>query len=222
MEKITRNRAQTIQRIVDALEQIIAEGGIEAVGINHIAERAGVSKVLIYRYFGGIEGLLEYFVRMGRLFPHYTPAWLEQIRPAQPSELANIWSSQSLQLFRQLRTSRSARELLKASVKENDSLAETISKAQDDEMTRLVDQLVFIEGCDHHAISAVVLGALSYLTIQAQNDRPVIGIDLRSEDGWQRIEKAVTIICKAIGKMATSSANTHVATRSVDLKVSSW
>ncbi|MCK8491742.1 TetR/AcrR family transcriptional regulator [Spirosoma sp. RP8] len=222
MKKMVRNRVLTSQRIIDTLEQILAEGGTEAVSINLIAERAGVSKALIYRYFGGVDGLLEYFVRMGRMFPHYTPAWLEQIQPAHPGDLANLWSSQSLQLFRHIRVSRSARELFKAGVKDNDPLADVISKAQDGELTHLVDQLAFIKGCDYHAISAIILGALSYLTIQAQNDRTVIGIDLRSEEGWQRIEKAVSIIYKAVGRSAIDSSNTNITTKLVDLSVSAW
>src|SRR3978361_1359414 len=106
MEKIKRNRAATTQRIVDALEQILEEKGLDGLGVNLLAERAGVSKVLIYRYFGGIEGLLEYYVKMGRLYPSYTAAFLTQTQPVQSADLAPIWSGQALQLFRQFRASR--------------------------------------------------------------------------------------------------------------------
>ena len=222
MEKSKRNRAATTERIIDALEQVLTERGFEGVGINTIAETAGVSKVLIYRYFGGLEGLLAYYVGMGRLIPHYTPAWLEQIQPVQPADLAPIWSGQSLQLFRQFRSSRAAREVLKATVKENDSLADVVSKAQDAELTQLVNQLAFIKGSDHQATSAVILGALSYLTIQAQIDRPVIGLDLRSEAGWQRIEDAVKAIYKALAQLAIDSPTTQLAIKPASVAVSTW
>ncbi|GAB4021202.1 TetR/AcrR family transcriptional regulator [Spirosoma koreense] len=222
MEKGKRNRAATTERIINALEELLTERGLDGVGINVIAERAGVSKVLIYRYFGGIEGLLEYYVGMGRLIPHYSNSWLEQIRPTQPTDLANIWSGQALQLFRQFRSSRAAREILKATVKEQDSLAESISRVQDTELTNLVEQLAFIKKADYQATSAVILGALSYLTIQAQLDRPVIGIDLRSEEGWQRIEEAVKMIYKALNRMAIESPTTKVATKSASVAVEMW
>lgn len=201
-EKQKRNRATTTQHIIEALEQVLTEKGLDGVGIHAVAERAGVSKVLIYRYFGNLEGLVDYYVRMGRLFPHYTPAFLNQLRPLSRGDMARLWSKQSIQLFRRFRSSRAAREVLKATVTERDALARVVSKAQDEELVELVHQLSFVEEGDSEATSAVVIGALSYLTLLAQNNRPMIGIDLRSEDGWKRIEKAVEVICKALSMQA--------------------
>lgn len=222
MEKLQRNRAGTTQRIIDALERILAQEGLQGVGVSAIAQEAKVSKVLIYRYFGSIDGLLEYYVKMGRIVPHHTPTWLEQIQPTTPAELAPIWSGQSLQLFRQLRACRASRELLKAAVTEKEPLAETISKSMDAEMTRLAQQMAFIEGGDHQATSAVILGALSFLTIQAQNDRTMMGIDLRSEEGWSRIEEAVKGIYKAVAKQALDSPNIRLTLKANQALVSTW
>lgn len=40
-------------------KEVIAEKGIDKAGINYIADKAGINKVLIYRYFGGWNGLVE-------------------------------------------------------------------------------------------------------------------------------------------------------------------
>lgn len=216
MDKRKRNRATTTEQIINALEEVLTEKGLNTVGINAVAERAGVSKVLIYRYFGSLEGLLDYYVRVGRLFPHYAPALLDQIRPLNQGERARLWSKQSNQLFRQFRASRAAREILRATVMKNDTLATVVSKAQDEELVKLVGQLSFLEGGDTKAISAVVLGALSYLTLLAQSNRPMIGIDLRSEAGWERIEKAVELICKALSIQAEESPDIQAVVRVTD------
>ncbi|WP_461106611.1 TetR/AcrR family transcriptional regulator [Spirosoma koreense] len=205
MEKNKRNRAATTQRIVDALEKILNEDGLKGVNINAVAEKAAVSKVLVYRYFGSTEGLLEYYLRMGRLIPRYTTDGIEQIRPTEARELATVWSGHALQLFRQIRSSRAARAILKASVQEQDPLADTVSRLQDEEMTYLVSQLAFVNGADFQAASAVIMGALSYLTIQAQFDRPVIGIDLRSEEGWLRIEEMIKSFYKSFNQTVLES-----------------
>ena len=222
MEKIRRNRADTTQRIINALEDVLAEQGLEGARINQIAEKAGISKVLIYRYFGGLEGLMEYYVRMGRMYPHFTPAMLDQIRPLHQSDLSKVWYRQAIQMFRYMRTSKAAREVLKANVVENDPTADVISKAQDDEITRLVNQLSFIEGPDTQAISAVILGAMSYLTIQAQNNHTMVGIDLRSEQGWQRVEGAVKLIYMALNKIAVESQTTKLNVQPKALPTSQW
>lgn len=221
-EKVRRNRAKTTQRIVEALEEVIAERGLEGVGVNRVAEKANVSKVLIYRYFGGMEGLLEYYVKMGKLFPVFNPAVLDQIRPLHESDVARIWYRQVIQTYRYFRTFKAAREILKASVIENDTIAETTARAQDEEMTRLVDQLSFVKGADTQAISAVILGAMTYLTIMAQNDRTMISIDLRSEEGWKRIESAVKAIYIALNRMAIQSKEVDLELQSVQLPVAQW
>ncbi|RYF74795.1 MAG: TetR/AcrR family transcriptional regulator, partial [Cytophagaceae bacterium] len=99
MEKVRRNRAKTTQRIIDAFEEVLAERGLQAVGVNRVAEQAGVSKVLIYRYFGGLEGLVSHYIRMGRLYPNFTEPVLEQLRPNNEEELSRLWYRQLTQLF---------------------------------------------------------------------------------------------------------------------------
>ncbi len=58
---MVRDREQTRQRILQAVSKLLLEQGFPAVGINAIARAAGCDKVLIYRYFGGLEGLLQEF-----------------------------------------------------------------------------------------------------------------------------------------------------------------
>ena len=105
---------------------------------------------------------------------------------------------------------------------ENDSIAETTARAQDEELTRLVSQLSFVKGADTQAISAVILGAMTYLTIMAQNDRTMVSIDLRSEDGWKRIENAVKAIYIALNKMAIQSKDVNLELQSANLPVAQW
>jgi len=57
-----KDRELTERKILDAVGSIIASDGFESVGINVVAQRAGVSKMLIYRYFGGLNGLLSKYL----------------------------------------------------------------------------------------------------------------------------------------------------------------
>lgn len=54
-----RSRKDTEQRFQDAVLELVAESGFAKLGVNLVAERAGADKVLIYRYFGDLDGLLE-------------------------------------------------------------------------------------------------------------------------------------------------------------------
>ncbi len=64
-----RNRQQTEKRIVDAAIALLAEEGFAGFGVNAVAARAGVDKVLIYRYFSGLDGLLEFIGETEVLYP---------------------------------------------------------------------------------------------------------------------------------------------------------
>ena len=54
-----RSRLKTEEKFKHAVIELLAESGCANLGINVVAQRAGADKVLIYRYFGGMEGLLQ-------------------------------------------------------------------------------------------------------------------------------------------------------------------
>ena len=65
----SRDREKTAGRIVEAARALIVQSGFSHLGINQIALQAGVDKVLIYRYFGGFEGLLQTIAESEDFFP---------------------------------------------------------------------------------------------------------------------------------------------------------
>lgn len=56
---LTRSRPRTENKFIDAVVDLLRESGCGSLGINSIAQRAGADKVLIYRYFKDLNGLLE-------------------------------------------------------------------------------------------------------------------------------------------------------------------
>ena len=64
-----RNKEETKDKIIDAVGRLLAEGGFRKLGVNAVAREAGVDKVLIYRYFGGMPELLRAFGVSGDFWP---------------------------------------------------------------------------------------------------------------------------------------------------------
>ena len=56
---LKRSRPQTESKFKDAVLDLVAESGCGALGVNAVAQKAGADKVLIYRYFGDLDGLLQ-------------------------------------------------------------------------------------------------------------------------------------------------------------------
>ncbi|SEM75748.1 transcriptional regulator, TetR family [bacterium A37T11] len=59
-----RNKERTKLKLLDAVGEIIQTEGYTKLGINHIAQVAGVHKKLVYRYFGTVNNLIETYVRI--------------------------------------------------------------------------------------------------------------------------------------------------------------
>ena len=55
----TRSRPKTEEKFQNAVLQLLGKEGCGALGINAVAQQAGADKVLIYRYFGDLNGLLQ-------------------------------------------------------------------------------------------------------------------------------------------------------------------
>lgn len=79
-----RNRPLTESRIREAALRILRRDGFEGWGVNHVAREANVDKVLLYRYFKGLDGLLSEILRSTRFWPdpdtlpkHSPEAWIE-------------------------------------------------------------------------------------------------------------------------------------------------
>ena len=56
-----RNSDAMRARILEALGALILSEGLEGVGVNALARAAGCDKVLIYRYFGDLDGVYAAF-----------------------------------------------------------------------------------------------------------------------------------------------------------------
>ena len=64
MEKETiKNRKNTEQLLLDAVQALVEENGFEGLGVNAVATKAGVSKMLIYRYFGSLDELIAAYIQ---------------------------------------------------------------------------------------------------------------------------------------------------------------
>lgn len=64
-----RDRKATEEAIVAAFESVLLRDGVQGLGVNAVAQEAGVNKVLIYRYFGGFPGLAEHWAKASSFWP---------------------------------------------------------------------------------------------------------------------------------------------------------
>jgi AcrR family transcriptional regulator len=56
---MARDRFATRAAILESAAELVAAHGVGTLGVNLLADAAGCDKVLIYRYFGGLNGVLQ-------------------------------------------------------------------------------------------------------------------------------------------------------------------
>ena len=60
--RTNKNRELTELALLKAVDDLIEEDGFENLGINAVAAKAGLSKMLIYRYFESLDGLIVAYI----------------------------------------------------------------------------------------------------------------------------------------------------------------
>jgi AcrR family transcriptional regulator len=194
-EKQVKNKDQTKARILAAVDHILAEEGFRGLGINHIAKQAEVGKALIYRYFGGLDGVITAYGETDQFWPS-----AYEIRGMTRQEFnALSLRERCKHIFRNFRSALAKRPNTVAiyaweMTEKNDVVKNIIAERTQSSLNVVKEMLgqhkkAYSE-YDHEMI--VLLGAaLLHLTIREHMDTPFAGFDLKESDTWDRIEGAL-------------------------------
>lgn len=101
-----RSRSQTEQRFEQAVLELIAESGCAQLGINPIATKARYDKVLIYRYFRDLDGLLQRAAESRRWLPE-----AEKLCADLPADPIRILKELAQRTLREIRSDAPAYQL---------------------------------------------------------------------------------------------------------------
>lgn len=187
-----RGRFQTEQRLIEAVGKLISEEGFHQVGINRIASRAGVNKILIYRYFGGLDGLLEAYFKAHPPVIATAPIDIERLKVAPLDEFFDICCAYIVAEFRLLRQNVQVQELLKADLFRSGHLHNPVADLKEAQFRTLIDTLAEVINTRYgRPFSAIIISAMTLLTLQSQLHKIIFGLDLGTDEGWEQIEIAL-------------------------------
>jgi AcrR family transcriptional regulator len=197
---MTRDRLQTEERLLAAVHDIISTQGFDQLRINRLAQQAKVNKILIYRYFGGLNGLLGAYYEKYKPIVSTPPIDVQQLKGVTVDEFFEVCTTYILDEFRLLRVNPQAQEFLK-----NDLMAyqpgvlNPLAARKEEHLRTMIDALgKLLHTQQARPISAILVSAMTMLTFMAQDKRTLFGIDLGTDEGWGEIEKAVRSILKSI------------------------
>jgi AcrR family transcriptional regulator len=189
-----RSREETEQRLVQAVEDILRDEGFAALGVNAVAARAGVDKVLIYRYFDGLPGLLRRFAESGAFWPSLDEVLgpdRELLCEPDPARLgARLLSAYG----RALRARPVTLELLAWECSQRNELTPVLEEVRERWGMQVLAALpkgALAEGPRANAAAALLSAAVNYLALRARHIRHFTGVDIQSNEGWAALEAAM-------------------------------
>ena len=193
-EQVSRNKEQSRQKLIDAVGTIILRDGFNAIGINSVAKEADLDKVLIYRYFDGLDGLLREFAKRKDFYINISDLILDEIENARAEDLKELIIKILVSQLRGLRENRALQELMVWEILERNELTIAIAKDREEkgyELSKRLKEKMNLTGNESDAAIALLVSGIYYLVLRARTVDVFNGVDLSSEEGWLQIEKAI-------------------------------
>ncbi len=186
-----KDRELTEKRILEAVSSIIENDGFEKTGVNVIAQRAGVSKMLIYRYFGGIDELIaQYLLRKD----YWANTDIDIIKPSDiGGSLKHLFREQIIQLRSDITLKRLCRWELTT---ENENIRRLRERREQNgcNLIKIISRLTGSENSEVASLASIISASISYLVLMEEQNPIYNGIDLQSDKGWDQIVKGIDLI----------------------------
>ena len=192
MEKeVIKNRQTTEMNLIKAVDELIEENGFEGLGINAVAAKAGVSKMLIYRYFNSLDGLIAAYIQQHDYWINFD----EQL----PDEehigefIKEIFKRQ----IAMLRQSYTLRRLYRWELTSNNTFIKELREKREAKGIWLVDAVSKLSKHPQKetaAMASILTAAISYLSLLEENCPVFNGINIQTEDGWKELEEGINIL----------------------------
>ncbi|WP_375444917.1 TetR/AcrR family transcriptional regulator [uncultured Fibrella sp.] len=197
---MVRDRLKTEQRLIDAVNELITEGGFDNVRINRLAQRAGVNKILIYRYFGNLDGLIKAYYEKYKPIVSAPLIDLTQLEGATIDEFFTICGDYILAEFRLLRANPQAQEMMRNNLMGGrPGTAYPVASQKEERLRIMIEQLgKLIQSNYGRSFAAIIVSGMTMLTFMAHDKRTTMGIDIDSKEGWDEIEEAIRRIFYAV------------------------
>ncbi len=199
-EKRVKNRAQTEAAIFHAARDLLAEEGFQGFGINAIARRAGCDKQLIYRYYGGLDGLLDAIgADLGD--------WVKERIPEDTGGMfvltyGDLMERLSLLYIDALRQDQLICKIIAWEVSKDTPqvrrLAEARSRALAKWRDRMRGSLSAPKGVDAPTANGILFAAIQHLVISSVVTGEFAGLPLRSDKDWDKVAASIRRLVRGI------------------------
>ncbi|MFQ5633708.1 MAG: TetR/AcrR family transcriptional regulator [Gammaproteobacteria bacterium] len=190
-------REATEAALVEAFGRVVQRNGLRSVGVNEVIKEAGIGKSLLYRYFGGLPGLVRAWGEQRVIWPDLSEF---HDMPDDPGIDARVL------LKRMVRHHADAlrEDPLRAEIIAEQFMNPTpISPALQEIRVQLGDEhrSIFQRHSAlhrHSDLMRILMGAVSFLAMRAVKAPWYMGENIGADDRWARLMDQVEAIVDAV------------------------
>jgi AcrR family transcriptional regulator len=212
-----RDRAATEERILDAVGEVLARDGFSGIGINAIAKQAGIDKVLIYRYFGGLPELLRAWGESG----HFWPRVADLLGPDPHALLSLPTAERYARFFEHFVDELRARPLtvavLAGEIGERNELTAILEAEREqwgEEAVRLLGGAEWTDRPWLQGVTLLLVAGVQHLLVRSRQIRVFGGVALRSDEGWDELKQSLRELARVLfPPISSHRANVKSRTR---------
>ncbi|MDO9126059.1 MAG: TetR/AcrR family transcriptional regulator [Parvibaculum sp.] len=182
-----RDRARTERAILDAVARLILRDGLSGVGINALAREACIDKVLIYRYFGDLDGVYRAYAEHGDFW------WSvdDIIGTEKAANLAGALKSGFRRHAAEMRKRPVTLAVIGAETANRTPLVIALEEVRERRALELMDAVFARYGAPAHvdlpALTAILGAAIDYLAARARQIRVYGGVEIKTDKDWERL-----------------------------------
>lgn len=191
-----RNKARSREKLLEAVGKILTTEGYASLGVNHIAEVAGVDKKMIYTHFGSLDGLLDEYLSEQDF-------WSNVKSDEAPIEIKDggkaLAQAALAAQFDYVKTNVQFQKILLWRLSEQRDALKKLTERQEANGELLLQGIsdpYFGENAEQYrAIMAVLVAGTYYLNLYAElNGSIFCGIDLSTTGGRDKIKDALSFL----------------------------
>jgi AcrR family transcriptional regulator len=194
-----RDKEATRAAIVAAAKDLLSEDGFQGLGVNSLARKASCDKQLIYRYFGGLEGVLA---AIGEDLVRWVSASVAINEAEAPRTYRQVMRNLAFGYLEALRNNRLIQQItvweLSAA---SEGIAPLIAARNAGLQAWVIAQrggLQPPEGIDAPVVNALIIGAIQQIVLNSAVSGRFAGLPVVSEADWQRLRDGIGVMIERI------------------------
>ncbi len=196
MNKLNR-KENTKKKILLALKQQLMDQGFRGIGINVVARRAGVSKELIYRYFGSMDNLIRDLMVQEDYWAMQSSKDVESYNNSKFVNKENEIINMLFQQIEDLRNNKELQEIRRWELIDLNDLTFELSQRRETSSKDFLKRNGIVEGNIEAGKLAILLSGILYLVLRSKISNEWFGINLEDKNGWDILKLSLKSLVKA-------------------------